>query len=66
MCHFIQAARGSGRDRSYRGLTIDSTSHEVTPNDRPLHLRRLEYDVPGHLASEPKRVFHKQELMINL
>jgi DNA-binding response OmpR family regulator len=31
-----------------------------------LGLRRLEYDLLAHLASEPRRVFHKRELLINL
>jgi DNA-binding response OmpR family regulator len=49
-----------------RSLTIDTSSREVTINGRAIHLRRLEYDLLAYLASEPHRVFHKQELLINL
>ena len=56
------------RDRllRIRTLTIDTASRDVTINGRMLHLRRLEYDLLAHLASDPRRVFHKQELLINL
>jgi hypothetical protein len=56
------------RDRPLRirSLAIDTASREVTINDRALDLRRLEYDLLLHLASEPRRVFHKRELLINL
>lgn len=49
-----------------RSLTIDTNSREVTINGRAIHLRRLEYDLLAYLASEPHRVFHKHELLINL
>jgi DNA-binding response OmpR family regulator len=49
-----------------RSLAIDTTSREVTMNGRRIHLRRLEYDLLAYLASDPKRVFHKQELLTNL
>jgi DNA-binding response OmpR family regulator len=55
------------RDRlRIRTLTIDTASRDVTINGRMLHLRRLEYDLLAYLASEPHRVFHKRELLINL
>jgi DNA-binding response OmpR family regulator len=56
------------RDRllRIRGLTIDTASRDVTIDGRMLHLRRLEYDLLAHLASEPRRVFHKRELLLNL
>lgn len=56
------------RDRllRIRSLTIDTASREVTINGRAVDLRRLEYDLLAHLASEPRRVFHKQELLANL
>jgi DNA-binding response OmpR family regulator len=47
-------------------LTIDTTSREVTIHGRSVHLRRLEYDLLAYLASDPKRVFHKHELLTNL
>jgi len=49
-----------------RSLAIDTTSREVTINGRPIYLRRLEYDLLAYLASDPRRVFHKQELLTNL
>jgi DNA-binding response OmpR family regulator len=49
-----------------RSLAIDTSSREVTINGRPIHLRRLEYDLLAYLASDPRRVFHKQELLTNL
>ena len=56
------------RDRllRIRSLTIDTASRDVTINGRTLHLRRLEYNLLAYLASEPHRVFHKRELLINL
>ena len=56
------------RDRllRIRTLTIDTASRDVTINGRMLHLRRLEYDLLAHLASDPRRVFHKQDLLITL
>jgi DNA-binding response OmpR family regulator len=58
----------SGADNRLRirSLTIDTDSREVTIRGTAVHLRRLEYDLLAYLASEPKRVFHKQELLINL
>lgn len=58
--------RAENRPLRIRSLTIDTASREVTINGRPIHLRRLEYDLLAYLASEPRRVFHKQELLTNL
>jgi DNA-binding response OmpR family regulator len=58
--------RAENRPLRIRSLAIDSSSREVTISGRPIHLRRLEYDLLAYLASEPKRVFHKQELLTNL
>jgi len=49
-----------------RSLAVDTTSREVTIGGRPVQLRRLEYDLLAYLASDPRRVFHKQELLTNL
>jgi DNA-binding response OmpR family regulator len=59
-------SRADNRPLRIRSLTIDTDSREVTIRGRAVHLRRLEYDLLAYLASEPKRVFHKQELLINL
>jgi DNA-binding response OmpR family regulator len=58
--------RAENRPLRIRSLAIDTSSREVTLNGIPIHLRRLEYDLLAYLASEPSRVFHKQELLTNL
>lgn len=60
------AQRARDRPLRIRSLTIDTASREVTINGRAVALRRLEYDLLAHLASDPRRVFHKHELLINL
>ena len=44
-------------------LRIDTAAHTATLHDRHLDLRAMEYNLLVHLASEPQRVFHKQELL---
>ena len=44
-------------------LRIDTAAHTATLHDRHLALRTKEYDLLVHLASEPTRVFCKQELL---
>jgi DNA-binding response OmpR family regulator len=58
--------RAENRPLRIRSLAIDTTSREVTINGRHIHLRRREYDLLAYLASDPRRVFHKQELLTNL
>jgi DNA-binding response OmpR family regulator len=60
------AQHARGRLLRIRSLAIDTASREVTINGRALDLRRREYDLLLWLASEPRRVFHKRELLINL
>ncbi len=48
----------------YRELRIDTAAHEVTIGATPVvGLRRLEYVLLVHLASDPARVFRKDELL---
>jgi DNA-binding response OmpR family regulator len=61
-----EAQRTRDHPLRIRSLTIDTASRDVTINGRTLHLRRLEYNLLAYLASEPHRVFHKRELLINL
>jgi DNA-binding response OmpR family regulator len=58
--------RAEDRPLRIRSLAIDTSSREVTIGGRPVQLRRLEYDLLAYLASDPRRVFHKQELLTNL
>ncbi|MGA2164873.1 MAG: winged helix-turn-helix domain-containing protein, partial [Solirubrobacteraceae bacterium] len=44
-------------------LRIDTAAHTATLHDRPLDLRAMEYNLLVHLASDPRRVFCKQELL---
>lgn len=44
-------------------LRIDTAAHTATLHDRHLDLRTKEYDLLVYLASEPTRVFRKQELL---
>jgi DNA-binding response OmpR family regulator len=44
-------------------LRIDTAAHTATLHGQHLNLRTKEYDLLVHLASEPQRVFRKQELM---
>jgi DNA-binding response OmpR family regulator len=44
-------------------LRIDTAAHTATLHYRRLDLRTKEYDLLVHLASEPQRVFGKQELL---
>lgn len=56
------------RDRllRIRSLTVDTASREATLNSRTLELRRREYELLACLASDPRRVFHKRELLVSL
>lgn len=44
-------------------LTIDTKAHTASLHDKHLNLRQMEYDLLVHLASDPRRVFRKQELL---
>jgi DNA-binding response OmpR family regulator len=44
-------------------LTIDPAAHSVSIAGKRLELRRQEYELLLHLASDPRRVFHKHELL---
>jgi DNA-binding response OmpR family regulator len=44
-------------------LTIDTAAHAVSLAGKHLELRRQEYELLLFLASDPRRVFHKHELL---
>jgi DNA-binding response OmpR family regulator len=44
-------------------LRIDTAAYTATLHGKRLALRRMEYELLVHLASEPRRVFGKQELL---
>jgi DNA-binding response OmpR family regulator len=44
-------------------LRIDPAAHAVSLAGKRLELRRQEYELVLHLASDPRRVFHKHELL---
>ena len=44
-------------------LTIDADAYMASLHGEPLQLHRLEYELLLHLASDPERVFRKQELL---
>ena len=48
---------------SYEGLVIDSSTREVTREKEPLRLTAREFDLLWFLASHPRRVFSREQLM---
>ena len=44
-------------------LEIDMRGYAVSLHALPVQLRRLEFELLAHLASDPERVFAKQELL---
>ncbi len=48
---------------SYDGLVIDSSTREVTRGNEPLRLTAREFDLLWFLASHPRRVFSREQLM---
>jgi DNA-binding response OmpR family regulator len=44
-------------------LAINTGAHVATLHSKPITLRHMEYNLLLHLASDPRRVFHKHELM---
>jgi DNA-binding response OmpR family regulator len=48
---------------SFDGLVIDSSSREVTRSGRPLRLTAREFDLLWFMASHPRRVFAREQLM---
>ena len=47
----------------FDGLRIDPNTREVTVRDEPVTLTAREFDLLYHLASHPRRVFTRDQLM---
>src|SRR5690606_6118373 len=47
----------------FEGLVIDLAAREVVVNDRPVELTAKEFDVLAYLASAPRRVVSREELL---
>jgi len=48
---------------AFDGLVIDSSSREVTRRDEPIRLTAREFDLLWFMASHPRRVFAREQLM---
>jgi len=48
---------------TFDGLVIDSSSREVTRSGEPLRLTAREFDLLWFMASHPRRVFAREQLM---
>jgi DNA-binding response OmpR family regulator len=48
---------------SFNGLVIDSATREVTKDGSPLRLTAREFDLLWFVASHPRRVFSREQLM---
>jgi DNA-binding response OmpR family regulator len=48
---------------THEGLVIDRTAREVTVEGRKVDLTKREFDLLAFLASHPRRVFSRQELL---
>ncbi len=48
---------------TFDGLVIDSASREVRKNDSPLRLTAREFELLWFVASHPRRVFSREQLM---
>jgi two-component system response regulator ResD len=48
---------------SFNGLVIDSATREVTKNGTPLRLTAREFDFLWFVASHPRRVFSREQIM---
>jgi DNA-binding response OmpR family regulator len=61
----LRRADGPERKRVLRvgALTIDTDAYTASLHGKRLNLRQMEYNLLVHLASDPQRVFRKQELL---
>lgn len=53
----------SGRCLEFHDLVVDTSSREVTVRGEPVELTSREFDLLVHLASSPKRVYSRQQIL---
>ena len=58
-----EAQEANGIVLDFDGLRIDPNTREVTVRDEPVTLTAREFDLLYHLASHPRRVFTRDQLM---
>ena len=58
-----EAQEANGIVLDFDGLQIDPNTREVTVRDEPVTLTAREFDLLYHLASHPRRVFTRDQLM---
>lgn len=65
-----RARRAAGRSQravrpplEFGDLVIDLSAREVTISGTPVHLTRREFDLLAHLASAPRQVFSREQLL---
>jgi len=68
LARYERLAGGSQRNEEIRirGLVIDKTSRRVFVNEREVPFTTKEFDLLAHLASNPNRVFSKEQLFEQL
>jgi two-component system, OmpR family, response regulator len=59
----VERSTAPGRVLTIGALRIDPCRHTVTVQGSPVALRRLEFELLAHLASDSERVFTKHELL---
>jgi DNA-binding response OmpR family regulator len=62
----VEGTVGPGTLLMVRSLRIDTNSHAVSLHGLPVSLRRMEFELLVHLASDPERVFSRQELLCSV
>lgn len=58
-----RAGSGAGKLMVFGDLRIDPNAREVTVRDAPVTLTAREFDLLHHMASHPRRVFTRDQLM---
>jgi DNA-binding response OmpR family regulator len=59
----VKSRRSSGSRRRVGALEVDQLQRRVTVAERPVPVSRMEFEFLSRLATEPTRVYTKQELL---